>query len=170
MIIISKVVVSTRGTCTSGVQLCSRLRDDYHLESEMCTDDYVTAIATVMDTEVGLNRLGDALIKIDQSVENDYQNVCQEILHPEMWRAQPAVTIHEAWNSQQEQILLKRSAGKIAGEFVYLYPPGIPVIAPGERITDDIINMILRYKEKGLPVQGMKDSRTKYISVLTEGG
>ena len=62
--------------------------------------------------------------------------------------------------------MLRESAGRIAGEFVYLYPPGIPVIAPGERITEKIVDTIMRYKEIGLPVQGMKDLRAESISVL----
>ena len=75
---ISKIVVSTRGTCLypaedgltgfTGAQLDDILRREYHLEMEMCGADYVTAITTVMDSGEGLERLGDALTRIDSQL------------------------------------------------------------------------------------------------------
>ncbi len=191
---ISKIIISTRGTGISGVRLCDRLRERYHLEMEMCAEDYVTAITTVMDTEEGFNRLRNALLEIDAAVKSEpaefgpaefgpaksnpaeFESTASKKIRPraqlsDIWQAWPDVTdaittIHEAWNRPQESVLLRESAGRIAGEFVYLYPPGIPVIAPGERITEKIVDTIMRYKEIGLPVQGMKDLRAESISVL----
>lgn len=171
---ISKIIISVKGTGISGVQLCDRLRSKYHLEMEMCTEDYVTAITTVMDTKEGFKRLENALLEIDECVGRTkeskkwarLQQVCQDSVCPDTWQAQPVMTIHEAWNGQKQSVPLKMSVGSIAGEFVYLYPPGIPVIAPGERITKDIIDTITRYKENNLPVQGMKDLKSEHITVL----
>lgn len=168
----SKIIISVKNTGIDGIELSNRLRNEYHLEMEMCTKDYVTAITTVMDTEDGLKRLKEALLSIDESLattdrDKGYDEVCYD--DDKQWEAQPVITMHKAWNGGQEQILLKDSTGRIASEFVYLYPPGIPIIVPGELITEYIVETILKYKDMGLPVQGMRDTATNNICVLREG-
>ena len=61
--------------------------------------------------------------------------------------------------------MLKESVGKISAEFIYLYPPGIPVIAPGEVIQKELLDMIFRYQEMGLPVQGSADISLEQIRI-----
>ena len=61
------------------------------------------------------------------------------------------------WNQSTEKIPIRESEAEISGEFVYIYPPGIPIAAPGERLSKEMIDTIMEYKENHLPVQGMKD-------------
>lgn len=158
---ISKVIVSAKGTGINGAQLCRRLREEYHLEMEMCTEDYVTAITTVMDTREGLWRLKDAFLDIDKSLGKEWGSPWRP--HPENWEAEPVLTIREAWDSPRETIPLKESEGRISGGFIYVYPPGIPIIAPGERFTKKIIDTVFRYKEEGLCVHGGEDAEVVAI-------
>ena len=161
---ISKIIISVKGTDITGPRLAERLRNEYHLEMEMWTEDYVTAITTVMDTKEGLNRLREGLLTIDRELK---PSEIPESVYPRSWKSRPAVTIHEAWNRSSEQVPLRQSRGRISAEFLYLYPPGIPLIAPGELITEEIIETVMRYKEERLPVQGLKDRTTETISVLS---
>lgn len=74
----------------------------------------------------------------------------------------------EAFNSEKTSVPLKNSAGMISGEFLMAYPPGIPILCPGERITKEIINYVQKLKDTGLYVQGTEDPEVEYIKVVKE--
>ncbi len=176
---ISKIVVSTRGTCLypaedgltgfTGAQLDDILRREYHLEMEMCGADYVTAITTVMDSWEGLERLGDALTRIDTQLTDagykpDGRSGNQKSVYS--MRCDTAMSMGEAMEEKMASVGLEDSAGCISGEFVYIYPPGIPIVAPGEWISRPILEVILEYRDKGLPVQGPADQSLRSIRVV----
>ena len=176
---ISKIVVSTRGTCLypaedgltgfTGAQLDDILRREYHLEMEMCGADYVTAITTVMDSGEGLERLGDALTRIDSQLTDagykpDGRSGNQKSVYS--MRCDTAMSMGKAMEEKMASVGLEDSAGCISGEFVYIYPPGIPIVAPGEWISRPILEVILEYRDKGLPVQGPADQSLRTIRVV----
>ena len=192
---ISKIVVSTRGTYLpsvengltgfTGAQLDDILRREYHLEMEMCGADYVTAITTAMDSEEGLERLGDALVRIDARLTDDGSNARREngsgpVMAPDCktgqesmqkcsvysMRCDTAMSVGEAMDGKIKSINLEDSPGCISGEFVYIYPPGIPIVAPGEWISRPILEVILEYRNKGLPVQGPMDQSLRTIRIV----
>ena len=80
------------------------------------------------------------------------------------------LTLAEAFEAKWERVPVAACAGRISCEFIYLYPPGVPIIVPGERMDDEIIRQIYEYKEKGLLVQGMEDKRAEVIKVCVEKG
>ena len=176
---ISKIVVSTRGTCLypaedgltgfTGAQLDDILRREYHLEMEMCGADYVTAITTVMDSGEGLERLGDALTRIDSQLTDagykpDGRSGNQKSVYS--MRCDTAMSMGEAMEENMASVGLEDSAGCISGEFVYIYPPGIPIVAPGEWISGPTLEVILEYRDKGLPVQGPADKSLRTIRIV----
>ena len=176
---ISKIVVSTRGTCLypavdgltgfTGAHLDDILRREYHLEMEMCGADYVTAITTVMDSGEGLERLGDALTRIDTQLTDagykpDGRSGNQKSVYS--MRCDTVMSMGEAMEEKMASVGLEDSAGCISGEFVYIYPPGIPIVAPGEWISRPILEVILEYRDKGLPVQGPADQSLRTIRVV----
>ena len=176
---ISKIVVSTRGTCLypavdgltgfTGAHLDDILRREYHLEMEMCGADYVTAITTVMDSGEGLERLGDALTRIDTQLTDagykpDGRSGNQKSVYS--MRCDTAMSMGEAMEEKMASVGLEDSAGCISGEFVYSSPPGIPIVAPGEWISRPILEVILEYRDKGLPVQGPADQSLRTIRVV----
>ena len=176
---ISKIVVSTRGTCLypavdgltgfTGAHLDDILRREYHLEMEMCGADYVTAITTVMDSGEGLERLGDALTRIDTQLTDagykpDGRSGNQKSVYS--MRCDTAMSMGEAMEEKMASVGLEDSAGCISGEFVYIYPPGIPIVAPVEWISRPILEVILEYRDKGLPVQGPADQSLRTIRVV----
>ena len=163
---VSKIVVSTRGTALSGADLSSILREKYHLEMEMCGADYVTAITTVFDSPEGLQRLGDSLEEIDADVTGTPGSREDG---PDVYgmRAQARCSLREAMDSPCRPVRLKESEGQISAEFVYLYPPGIPILAPGENIARNILDVIEEYIKKGLPIQGPEDESLETLRVLS---
>lgn len=182
---ISKMVVSVRGcsnriyitdeygkeaeSCNEknvadGMWLAEILRRDYQIEVEMAGADYVLLILTCFDSEEGFNRLKDAFIKIDQLLYSDEQNAS---IVDYIWQENDKIMeLDEASNEQLESIMLSQSAGRISGEFVYLYPPGIPIIMPGEMISDAAVRKIEEYKSKHFPVQGLQDIMAEKIQVV----
>lgn len=165
---ISKIVISTRGTGWNGEMLSEALRERFHLEMEMCGADYVTAIATVMDSQEGLERLGRAMTALDAELDGIGDTMGRNISEKqgEIARAKPVMKISEAVFQGREKCRLRESEGKISAEYIYLYPPGIPVIAPGEIIQKELLDMIVHYQEMGLPVQGPADERLEWIRVV----
>lgn len=168
-----KIVVSTmRAEDFHGEELAETLRRKYHLEMEMTAPEYVIAMTSLMDTEEGFERLGTALLEIDGAlrhcVESEQQKEKGESKEKERCETPEAteskvshpirrMLICEAMDADTERTAFQDTVGKVSAEFVYLYPPGIPIIAPGEVFTDAIVEKIMAYKAAGLLVQGPAD-------------
>jgi arginine/lysine/ornithine decarboxylase len=176
----SKIIVSTRNTGWSGGQVDQILREEYHLEMEMCGADYVTAITTLEDTKEGLERLCMALLEMDTRVGSS-MNVAEEdrtrtldqrranrILREISSTEECRCSISQAMDGERHKIRIQEAMGKVSAEFVYLYPPGIPIVVPGEVLSGEIIEVILKFKDLGLHVQGMEDEAAEFIYVLDE--
>jgi len=146
-----KILIQTRKTDLTGQRLYDILLEKYHLQMEMAAGDYVTAIVTCCDSQEGWMRLAEALLEIDRS--------CQFAQRPQnMRRPYPvlkqAMRLQEALDGIQESCPLNEAEGRIAGTFVNLYPPGIPLAVPGERLSAEVIALIQAYAQEGLPLQG----------------
>ena len=144
------------------------LREKYHLEMEMVSANYVVAITSVADTKEGLDRLVDALLEIDKELWVKGYMPKMKTEWPVRVNSRPEVemTIFEGITQEKEFISMENSVGKIAGEFVYIYPPGIPIVAPGEMLLPSLVHTILDYQEIGLSVQGLRDATGKTIQVI----
>lgn len=162
----SKIVVSTmRAEDFQGEELAKTLRRKYHLEMEMTAPEYVIAMTSLMDTEEGFERLGTALLEIDGALRRRMESGRKEKaasetpegLEYKLSHPVRRMLICEAMNADTERTALQDTVGKVSAEFVYLYPPGIPIIAPGEVFTDAIVEKIMAYKAAGLLVQGPAD-------------
>ena len=175
----SKIVVSTmRAEDFHGEELAETLRRKYHLEMEMTAPEYVIAMTSLMDTEEGFERLGTALLEIDGALrrrmepeqqkekgEPKEKERCETPEATESKLSHPVrrMLICEAMDADTERTAFQDTVGKVSAEFVYLYPPGIPIIAPGEVFTDAIVEKIVAYKAAGLLVQGPADPDTDVI-------
>lgn len=164
---ISKVIISAKGTGINGEELGEWLRRDYHLEMEMCAAEYVTAITTVMDTEEGLRRLRNALLEIDGKLSDrvESQNCGKKNQRYEL-KPETVMSIADGWEQADKKISLEDSVGRISGEYIYLYPPGIPFVVPGEKISQEVVDLVKWYQKCGYSVQGMTDQNCKEIRVV----
>jgi arginine/lysine/ornithine decarboxylase len=166
---ISKIIISTRKAGMSGTMLADWLRNQYHLELEMSSLDYITAITTLADTREGLNRLCRALLEIDEELIKKNKKLKNSILFlQEIPNTDSRMTIADAMDAKTYQISLSQAEGKISAEFIYAYPPGIPMVAPGELLKKETIAYILNDIEMGVSIQGMKDENAQWIYVVDE--
>lgn len=189
----SKIVVSTmRAKDFHGEELAEMLRKNYHLEMEMTAPEYVIAMTSVLDTDEGFERLTKALLEIDEellkaeekrrktvsetgdqkenTVRERAEKNCKasETLQSRILRPNETMSICEAMDANTGRTALQNTVGKVSAEFIYLYPPGIPIIAPGEVFTREIVEMIEAYKKAGLLVQGPADPASGMILTVAE--
>jgi arginine/lysine/ornithine decarboxylase len=133
-----KIIVSCRNTDITGPRLAHRLLERYGIQTEMNAFDYVLAMTSIADTREGFERLGDALLDIDQSVaQADTKKAPEPSGLPEKH-----MQIHQAEAMKGGFVPVSKSAGRVSGEYVFAYPPGIPLIVPGEIVSEQVINQI----------------------------
>ena len=163
---ISKLVISTAGSEISGPKLHNILREKYHLEMEMEGENYVIALTSVLDSQEGFDRLTQGLLEIDTELCRYFEpEFCFED-SDKVFHAEQICSISVGMESRKRQVLLEESEGLISGEYAYLYPPGIPLLTPGERIDRAFIEQTLQWKKQGLYLQGLEDYTQEFIWVL----
>ena len=157
---ISKVVISTANANITSPELAERLRKEYHLEMEMTGGTYVLAMTTVADTQEGLDRLKAALLEIDGQLEGKTAVSGSTEISGELPRLEQYFTLQEAEDREEdgeaEEIPWKESEGYISLEYAYLYPPGSPVIVPGERISREAVELLCYYETQNLQIEGIQ--------------
>lgn len=172
---IGKLVIADKSGHMMGKQLYETLLNTYHLQPEMAAGNYVLAMFTVGDTEEGYRRMTEALIKIDEDIFTRYGAGVGRTAHseqkghkaPKQLKLPPQeLSLKEAWQRDGEKIPIAEANGRIAAEFINLYPPGIPILVPGERFTQDICDYIQECVEEGLHVQGLGEEKT--VSVFSD--
>ena len=159
-----RLLISVRGSGFTGQQLYDVLRETYHLQMEMCASDYVIAILSMMDRKEGFDRLWKALSETDKLLTNTEKNTKEEKTQfPEYCHFQPdaVLKISDAYMAEEDSVPLREAKGRIVSEFVNLYPPGIPLLVPGEKIDDKMIPMIEAYLHNGYAVQGIERDGAK---------
>ena len=144
------------------------LREKDHLELEMEAGSYGLALTSVMDTEEGFERLKKALLRIDGELAGEKEKQETGTGYDGAVHNKIVISLREAYDGEQETVLLQESEGRISGEFLYLYPPGIPLLMPGERISRDVLERVAFFQEEGLSIQGLRDYTAEYIDVLRE--
>ena len=149
---ISKITVSVKGLNINGVQLADKLRNDFKIEPEMLCSDYVLLITTVCDTDEGFARLVNALQIIDSECS------AKELNYNNLLLSQPRIALNpcDCSGKDGEFCLLEHSVDKISLEYVWAYPPGIPIVAKGEVITQEIVDTIFMQIENGINVYSTK--------------
>lgn len=147
-----KLIISVLGTNITGAQLQSILREDFRIETEMSSSHYIVAMTSIMDTDKGFERLINALWEIDkrlvkQSKIDDTENCSFPYIKPKI-----SLKAYDAENRVGEEVVLKNSVGRISKEYIYAYPPGIPIVAPGEEITQEIAQKVTEMMSMGVNV------------------
>lgn len=150
-----------------GQDLFGSLRERFHLEMEMEAEHYVTALTSVGDTKEGFDRLIQAVKTLDEESMRNEEKQRTAYLTADHQYPQPQIcmSISEAMDGVCREIPLEQSENHISSEFIYLYPPGIPIVAPGERITGQLLENMRRYKDHGLKLEGMSDTAADRIRI-----
>ena len=140
------------------------LRDEYDIQIEFGDIGNILAYLSIGDRPQELERLVSALAEIRRRFQMDSNGLLsQEYIDPEV-----VTSPQEAFYAKKRSIPLAESAGKVCSEFVMCYPPGIPILAPGERITQEILDYIEYARIKGCSLTGPEDPEIRNINVLEE--
>lgn len=153
----SKVLIFVDSREMTGHELYDILREEYGLQLEMAGEKYGLAIITGWDTDEGIDRLIRAVCEINKRLKDSQNLECTVAAKSLIPRKE--IPLYKAWDSDTEAVELDKAKGRIVGDFVNLYPPGIPMIVPGEVIDERLIDQIKGYLEQGLNVQGISDAQ-----------
>lgn len=176
-----------------GEELHQELLGHYHLQMEMVSADYVLGMTSLMDTDEGMRRLVTALHEIDEkngrlvtalhetdekngrlnaalcetNEKNGRLNAAEAGFTARMYRENPRrMQIYQALDLPYREVPLDEAVGKMAADYVYLYPPGIPLIVPGEVITEEFIRHIRECRERKLNVEGQGNLAPGRIKIV----
>jgi len=159
---VTKLSINTRDTGLAGIEVYDILRDDYGIQVEFGDLGNILAIVSAGDRAMEIERLISALYEIKRLYSREPKGMLDHnYINPEV-----VYTPQKAFYSEKKIMPLRDSKGRVSGEFVMAYPPGIPVLAPGERITGEIIDYIAYAKEKGSLLMGTQDMRMENILVV----
>lgn len=165
----SKLIFSVKKCGIAGNELQKMLLRTYNIEMEMAAGNYVLALTSLCDTDQGFHRLFYAVKGIDEQI-NRFQTAEGKKegnwIEDGVTRNTIICTMNKAFESQKESMALQESEGRISGEFLYLYPPGIPMIVPGEKIDGTLLKKLEGYKKKGFQFQGLMDYGGEKIEVV----
>lgn len=158
----TKLSIHTRDIGLAGIEVYDLLRDDYGIQIEFGDIGNILAIISAGDRKLEIERLISALSEIKRLHEKDKAGLFDhEYINPKIVMAP-----QKAFYGQKRSLPIEKSSGMICGEFVMCYPPGIPILAPGEMITDEILNYIAYAKEKGCFMTGTEDMSIENINVV----
>ncbi|HCD42773.1 MAG TPA: arginine decarboxylase, partial [Lachnoclostridium sp.] len=161
---VTKLSVYTLGNGLAGIEVYDLLRDEYDIQIEFGDICNLLAYISIGDRIQDIERLVGALADIERLYKKDRTGMLSgEYIAPKV-----AVSPQKAFYSQKVSVPVGESAGRISGEFVMCYPPGIPILAPGEMITEEVVEYIIYAREIGCSMQGTEDPAVERLMVLTE--
>jgi arginine/lysine/ornithine decarboxylase len=159
---VSKLSIYTLPIGLAGIEVYDLLRDEYDIQIEFGDIGNVLAYISVGDRKRDIERLISALAEIKRRFGKSEANMLtQEYISPVV-----AETPRKAFYAAKRSLPLEETAGEVCSEFVMCYPPGIPILAPGELITPEIIEYIKYAKEKGCQMTGTEDLSIERLNVL----
>ncbi|WP_331525623.1 aminotransferase class I/II-fold pyridoxal phosphate-dependent enzyme [Kineothrix sp. MB12-C1] len=158
----TKLSVHTLEIGLAGIEVYDILRDEYDIQIEFGDIGNILAYLSIGDRKQEVERLVSALAEVKRCYHKDKAGMLtQEYMDPCV-----VMTPQESFYAEKESLPLRETEGRVCSEFVMCYPPGIPILAPGEMITKGIIEYILYAKEKGCSMTGPEDADIEYLNVL----
>ena len=163
----TRLVISARQIGLSGYQLADLLYEEYQVGMELADDSQVVAVVTWANTEEEIRRLAEALEDISRRYGHARQSPAPSC------RPLPALPEYvrsprEAFFAPKKKVPWEETVGKIAGESLIPYPPGIPLVNPGERISREIWDYMEEYRQAGLHFHGPADRSLSEFQIIPE--
>ena len=159
---ITKLSVNTLSAGLAGIEVYDLLRDEYDIQTEFGDLGNVLAYVSVGDRPRDIERLVSALAEIRRLYKKDGSSLmAAEYIPPRV-----IYSPQDAFYSDKQSLPLEQCENMVCAEFVMCYPPGIPILAPGELITRDILAYIVYAKEKGCAMTGPEDMELAHLNVM----
>lgn len=162
----TKLLISLSDFGISGNELEKILRDDYKIQVEMSDTKYINAYITVGDETKDIERLFDSIIDISKVYKKEKMNINQ-MESTELPILEKAICINEAFYSENKKVRLEDSLNEIAADFIIPYPPGVPIICPGEVINQEAISLLNYMIKNNLSIIGITN---EYIDIIEMKG
>lgn len=159
---LTKLSVHTLGTGLAGIEVYDILRDEYDIQVEFGDLANILAYVSVGDRERDIEQLVGAL----SDIRRRYRREKAGLMKQEYITPQVVISPQEAFYAPKTSLPLGEAEGRVCTEFVMCYPPGIPILAPGERITSDILAYIRYAGEKGCTLTGPEDLAVRRLNVM----
>lgn len=161
-----KLVISTRGTGLTGPGLMEQLRREDNIELEMAMGDYALAMTSICDTGKSLGQLADALLRIDGGLHP----VPAPVTPPAFPLPERRLLISQARRLPGEAVPLTEAVGRISGGMVWAYPPGVPLLVPGEVLSAELAAVLLDLATRGVCLHGERCCPPEAVWVLKNCG
>ncbi|HBM79410.1 MAG: aminotransferase class I/II-fold pyridoxal phosphate-dependent enzyme [Clostridiales bacterium] len=161
---LTKVTINFKNFGIAGTRIARILRNEYKIQVELSDLYNILAIGTIADEREDYDRLYNAILDI--SKKHSSERKVKSIPQLEWKMPYQALSPREAVYEPMEMIDFKHSEGRISADIIAPYPPGIPVILPGEIITSDIIENLLTVKEAGIKINGPRDQKLEKVAVI----
>jgi len=159
---LTKLSVNTLGIGLAGIEVYDILRDEYDIQIEFGDLGNILAYLSIGDRHQDLERLVGALGEIRRRYRRPGTGLLtQEYIEPEVVHS-----LQDAFYAKDEALPIEETLGRVSGEFVMCYPPGIPILAPGERVTEAVLRYIAYAKEKGCSMTGPEDPDIRFLNVI----
>ena len=159
---VTKLSVNTLDIGLAGIEVYDLLRDEYDIQIEFGDLGNILAYLSIGDRQREVERLVSAMAEIRRRYSGPKNDLMvQEYIEPIV-----AVSPQAAFYADKESLPLRRTVGRICSEFVMCYPPGIPILSPGEEITEEILDYIEYAKEKGCSMTGPEDPGIERLNVI----
>ncbi len=146
----------------TGIEVYDLLRDEYDIQAEFGDIGTMMAYLSIGDRMQDVERLIGAL----EDIKRLYRGNASTLSYVDAVEAEVAFSPRVSFYAEKESLPIRQAVGRVCGEFVMCYPPGIPILAPGELVTEKIINDILYAREKGCSRLGAADPRVDHLRVL----
>ena len=157
-----KLYFSLRNTALTGEAFGQILREEFRIEPEMTTADGCLCMTSIADTDEGFDRLAEAVLAMDGRLTDTparpilaLPDLPTEMLIPAMAAKCPA-----------ETVAFPDATGRIAGEFVWAYPPDIPLLVPGERIDQGVVDALIALQRGGVRLHSDSEGLPDAVRVL----
>ena len=159
---VTKLSVNTLDIGLAGIEVYDLLRDEYDIQIEFGDLGNILAYLSIGDRQREVERLVSAMAEVRRRFGKGRAGLMkQEYIEPHV-----AVSPQDAFYAAKESLPILETEGRICSEFVMCYPPGIPILAPGEKITKPILDYIQYAKEKGCSMTGPENPEIEYLNVL----
>lgn len=159
---VTKLSVNTLNIGLAGIEVYDLLRDEYDIQIEFGDLGNILAYISIGDRIREIERLVSALYE----VRRRFSKSKSDLMSHEYIDPQVAVSPQDAFYADKESLPIRETEGRVCSEFVMCYPPGIPILAPGERITKEILDYIEYAKEKGCSMTGPENPDIERLNVL----
>jgi len=163
----TKLAIHVRKLGMTGYDAENWLRDNFNLEVELSDMYNILCLVTPGDDERSIGTLLQALTAMSAAYHSKEKQILDIVVKiPEIPHL--SLTPRDAFYGETELMPFRESAGRIIAEFIYVYPPGIPILLPGEIISQENIDYIIDHLEVGLPVKGPEDRSITNVKVIVE--